>query len=124
MIASVTAFATRDFSVRIPFENITVQPYDLLTAYRVKNQNDGRSFQCVVKDALAVHPTTNISITSVNYVRNPNDSPNGLYALTGSAPAIYIKYNIQTSDANYNSYVRFYEPIPQDAYVVSCQYTS
>jgi hypothetical protein len=118
------AFAAKDFSMRIPFTGVILQPYDQLTAYRVKGQYEGLNIQCSVFDNVAVHPIRTLYIDSSNYAFNPNDTPNGKFAMAGKAPAIYIKYNIKSIDPNYSSYIRIYgvENVGTDTMTATCEY--
>lgn len=125
LAVSANAFAVRDFSMRIPFADVTLQPYDIVTAYRIKDQYNGRNIQCTIKDLVANHTTKNIMIISANYVGNINDSHDGGYQLVETIPAIYFKFDIKPVDSNYNSYIRIgylFNNTDPDPLKVSCIY--
>ena len=97
----------KDTQLTIPFNDIVLNAYEMLTAVKPANQYSGKTIVCSLYSDEAGHPSIGVWVKSSNIAGNSQDSGDGIYQVVGNNVEHIYKFNVSPVNKNYDSYIRF-----------------
>ena len=114
----------KDTQLTIPFNDIVVNAYEMISAVKPANQYSGKTIMCSLYSVSVPHPTVMVLVSSSNISTNPENSHDGGYQIVGNNITNIYKFNVTPVNKNYDSYIRFSNMgfSGETEFKVSCNY--